>query len=1063
MSDSHGRHRQLSFAQERLWFVEQWEPGTATYNLPLAVRVRGALDVAALASAVSGLIARHEALRTTFAEREGEPVQVIHAAAPVAVRVEELGAGETVAAWVAAEVMQPFELSVGPLVRVRLLRVGAAEHVVVLTMHHIVSDGWSVGVVVRELSALYAAARAGTPAALPAVAVQYADYAAWQRREMTGARLGRELAYWTERLAGAPPVLEVPTDRPRPAVRSNRGASVAFTVDAAVRRELEAVGRRTGATLYMVVLAAWQVLLGRYSGQTDVVVGTPIAGRVRPELEGVVGLFVNSLALRTDLSGDPTFTEVVRRVRETALGAYEHQEVPFERVVEALAPERNLSTTPIYQVALAWDEPMPPLTLDALAVDPMPTDVPGAKVDLTLRAWLDRDALRCQLEYDPDLWDCETIDRLAEYFRVLLGSVVQDPDRSINSLPLLGNRESHRIIAESNGEVRPAERFDFVHRVFERLVETEPDRIAIIDADRHVSYAALNCMANRVAQRLLARGVGPEVRVGICLPRGIDGLVAMLAVLKSGGAYVPVDPDLPPDRVAFTLSDAQASIVLTHERYRRICVSHGEALYLDRDWPVITPESNANPTVALAPAGLAYVIYTSGSTGRPKGVLVPHAAVANYVAGLTERIGAVGGASYAMVQSLAIDSVGTLIFGALCTGGVLHILHDEQIGDGAALAKYIREHRIDALKLAPTHLVALSESWDVAELIPRRWLILGGEALRVQWVEAWQRAAPHCAIFSHYGPTEAAVGMLMYRVGEVTLPATMRNVALGRPLPNTKAYTLDARCTPVPPGVPGEICIGGICLARGYHNRPALTAERFVPDPYSVHPGGRLYRTGDLARRSSTGLIEFVGRADFQVKIRGFRVELGEVEAVLATHPAIAEVVVHSTGTAGQERLTAYVVLRGHATLDAVEIRRFVKGRLPDHMVPVYHVSLPALPRSPYGKIDRRSLPPVRMALASQNAVLPATPVERALARVWCETLGVESIGVTDNLFDIGGHSLLAIRLVAKIRRAFQVQVRLRSLFERPTVRELSLIVENLMRADVISELAMQVPQGETP
>jgi amino acid adenylation domain-containing protein len=1032
---------QASFAQQRAWLMDRLESNSAPFSIPVAVRLRGALDVAALASAVSGLIARHEALRTTFAEREGEPVQVIHAAAPVAVRVEELGAGETVAAWVAAEVMQPFELSVGPLVRVRLLRVGAAEHVVVLTMHHIVSDGWSVGVVVRELSALYAAARAGTPAALPAVAVQYADYAAWQRREMTGARLGRELAYWTERLAGAPPVLEVPTDRPRPAVRSNRGASVAFTVDAAVRRELEAVGRRTGATLYMVVLAAWQVLLGRYSGQTDVVVGTPIAGRVRPELEGVVGLFVNSLALRTDLSGDPTFTEVVRRVRETALGAYEHQEVPFERVVEALAPERNLSHTPVFQAMVAWEiAAESDVQLPGITTSRIPVERGVSRLDLSLFMTDSGDRLSGVLEYNTDVFNHDRIVRMTGHLRRLLSEIARSPERKIASYPIVTPEEQGWLLEKGTSTATAYPDDHCIQELVEEQVASTPNAIAVEYGVELLTYAHLNARANQLARRLRAHGVRPETLVGICLDRSVAMVVAMLAVLKAGGAYVPLDPSYPPERLAFMLDDTAAPLLITSARLAHLIpASHRLVLTIDGAESAMNASSTSNLDTIAGPDNLAYVIYTSGSTGRPKGSAIVHRAV-NRLFFNTNYLTIEPSDRVAQASSASFDPTTYEVWGALCRGARVVGVTDDPVLAPDRFRARLRETGITVMWMTTGvlhHVVRVAPD-TTASL---RALMFGGEPADADALRTLIEAGGPRRLLNMYGPTECTV-FATWHVIDAPPPSGVP-IPIGRPIANSEVLVLDHGGQLAPIGVAAELYIAGDGLGRTFHGRPALTADRFRPHPYATRPGQRAYKTNDLVRWRADGALDFLGRVDRQFKIRGFRVELGEIEAVLREHPAIRDAVVVVSENAGPERdLIAYVIGRDQecALADDDTVRAFLARRVPPHMVPAAIVPVTTFPLTPNGKVDRRALPAPaatrpRTATGGEE---PRTPTEVALADIWADVLGVGVVGRSDNFFARGGHSFKAVRLVVRIRERFGRALPLGALYAGATIESIA-------------------------
>ncbi|HEX6908789.1 MAG TPA: amino acid adenylation domain-containing protein [Longimicrobium sp.] len=1029
----------LSFAQERLWFIDRLEPGSPLYNMSPSLRLRGPLDAAVLADALREVVRRHEPLRTSFPLVDGEPVQRVGTAADFQLRTDDLShlspeAREGEAGRAAAELARaPFDLEQGPLFRARLLRIAPDDHALLLAMHHAVSDGWSIGILFRELFALYDAFAAGRPSPLAPLPIRYADYAAWQRAWLSGAELEGQVAYWRAALAGAPALLELPADRPRPPVMSRRGALHAFAVPADVAGPVRALARREGATLFMALLAAFDVVLARGSGQDDVVVGTPVAGRTQGDTEGLVGLFVNTLALRTDLAGDPSFLALLERVRAATLGAYAHQDLPFEKLVEELQPERSLAYTPLFQVLfnLQGTGEGPPEAPAALALAPLAgKGAPDAKVDLTLTV-TERDdgSLYATLGYAADLFDAATMERMAAQWARVLAAAAARPEAPLSSIDLLSDGE-RSALAGWNGTAR-----DFPGRtaleLFDGWVARTPHAPALAYEGESLSFAALDARSRRIARSLVARGMGTEARVGLCVERSAEMVVALLGVLRAGAAYVPLDPAFPPARMADMLADAGASLVLAQDGLlpalegvgaEVLTIAEGEANAPDAaDLPLVRPES------------LAYVIYTSGSTGRPKGVAVEHRQLAHYVQSVAERLALPERASYATVSTIAADLGHTSVFGALCGGGCLHVTGGERIAGAEAFAAYLAAHPVDVLKITPSHLAALMGGSDPAAVLPRRCLVLGGEASQAAWVEGIRAVRPDLRVVNHYGPTETTVGALAY-VADSELPETSGGtVPIGHPLPNARAYVLDATLRQVPPGVPGELCIGGSGVARGYLGRAALTAERFVPDPFADAPGARMYRTGDRARRLADGAVEFLGRMDQQVKVRGFRVEPGEVESVLRTDPAIrdAAVVAHPDPL-GTMALVAYVVGAEGAAVDVDELHRHCAARLPAYMVPAAFVPMDALPLTPNGKLDRAALP--APGHAGGGYVVPRDVTELEVARIWSEALGAARIGANDDFFRLGGHSLLALRMMSRIRERFGRDLPLATLFRHPTV-----------------------------
>jgi len=1029
----------LSFAQQRLWFLDQLEGGSAFYNIPLAVRLDGPFDIVAFRRALTEVVRRHESLRTTFASADGQPVQIISPRADVPLPLIDLsglsaGAREAEASRLSgAEALRAFDLTSGPALRATLLRLGAQEHAALLTMHHIVSDAWSKDILVRELSSLYAAYAEGRESPLEELPIQYADYAAWQRGWLRGEALDRQLSYWKAQLAGAPPVLELPTGRPRPHAPSHRGARHSFALSPELSRAVKELSRREGATTFMTLLAAFQLLLARYTGQTDIVVGSPIAERGRLETEGLIGFFVNTLALRTDLSADPSFVELLGRARETCLGAYAHQDVPFEKLVEELQPERSLSHTPLFQVAFVL-QTAPRKAADASGLRFISVERRVVQFDLTL-SMEERGGRFCgSFEYKTDLFDAATVGRMAEHFLVLLAGAVEDPGRRVSRLTLLAAEERRRLLVEFNDTAREYPRDLCLHELFEEQARRAPDSVALASDEARLTYAELDARANRLARHLRGLGVGPDVRVAVMLERSFELVVSLLAVLKAGGAYVPLDPQYPLQRLAYMLEDSGAAVVLTRSALRdALPVYPAREVCLDLEGEAIANESAETLEAGASAENLAYVMYTSGSTGAPKGVAVTHRNVARLV--LSQSYAAFGPLEVFLLLAPACFDASTFeLWGALLHGARLAVMppgaHSLQ-----ELGRALARHRVTTLWLTAGLFQQAVEA-GVEQLAGVRQLLTGGDVVSPA---AAARYLSNCGgrLVNAYGPTETTTFACCQRVER--REASAGPVPIGRPISNTRVYVLDANLEPAPVGVPGELYVGGDGLARGYLNRPALTAERFVPDTFSGEAGGRLYRTGDVVKYLADGRVEFIGRRDGQVKVRGFRVEVGEVEAALSAHPRVRECAVAvREGVAGDKRLVAYVVARGE--LGGGELRRYSAGRMPEHMAPSAYVFLDELPLTENGKVDRKALPEPDASRESAGGeyVAPRTPAEEALCEIWAEVLGLERVGAEDNFFDLGGHSLLATQVVSRIRQECGVEVPLVSIFEMPTVGQLA-------------------------
>jgi amino acid adenylation domain-containing protein len=1009
----------LSFAQQRLWVLDRMQPGSTAYNMPEAYRLRGPLDLAALRAAIAALVMRHESLRTTFGEVDGEPVQRIAPRLDLPVTLEDLSTlpseeqERAVGAAMAREAATAFDLAAGPLQRVVLLHLSADHHVLLMTVHHIVSDGWSKAVLGRDLGALYAALATGQPWTLPVLHIQYADFAAWQRERLEDGRLEQQLDWWREYLAGAPDLLELPTDRPRPPEMSERGARFSLAVPDNLAGQLIKLARTEGVTLYQLMLAAFHVLLARYSRQDDIVTGSPVAGRDRPELESLVGFFVNTLLVRSQVDLRQPFRQFLAQVQADSLAALEHQEVPFERLVEALKPARSRAWSPLFQVMFILQNNAPAaLALAGLEVEALEPDTVTARFDLTLSLEERGGRMRGFVGYRSDLFEHETIERMAGHFRALLAAVVADPSITVGALPLLTRREA-LLLADANPDVRPVER-QCVHRMFEAHAAVAPTQIAAVCEDESISYGELNARANRLAHHLQAIGVGPDSPVALFLDRGIDMVVGLLGILKAGGAYLPLDPVLPEERLLHMLVDAEVGAVVTcTSLVSSVPESPAVQVRID-DAASFASASDTNPTSDVKPEHLAYLIYTSGSTGKPKGVGIEHRQLHNYVSGLAARLGLEPGASYATVSTLAADLGNTAVFPALMLGGCLHVITKERSMNGEAMADYFDRHAVDLLKITPSHLAALQAIPEPTRVMPRRWLVVGGEASSLEWVDQLLAMGAPCRVFNHYGPTETTVGVLTFAVTSARPATVSGTLVLGRPLPNCQVFVVDERLRRVPLGVPGELLIGGACVARGYLKRPELDAEKFIANPFGE---GRLYRSGDLVRLRAEGNIEFLGRIDQQVKIRGFRVELGEIEAALRRNPGVRACAVVAHGDVPADRaLAAYVVGEGVAPEG---LRSELSSQLPDFMVPAGIVMLDKLPLTPNGKLDRRALPAPAAGIGPVGAgYAPArSELERRLLETWQRLLGRERVGIDDDFFDLGGHSLLAIRLFSSLGR----------------------------------------------
>ena len=1038
----------LSFGQQRLWFLDQYEPNNILYNIADAIRLHGALNVAALEQSLSEILRRHEALRTTFSIVDDRPVQVINKAADFSLTVFDLRktsseTREATAAQLAAEeASTPFNLAEGPLLRVKLLRFATDDHVLLVTMHHIISDGWSIKVLIREMEALYEAYTNKQSAALPELTLQYADFASWQRSWLQGEKLEEQLSYWRAQLADAPTFLELPTSGPRPTFKTFHGGDVQLRCSRDLSERITRFSRREGTTLFMTLFAAFSTLLYRYSGQRDILIGTPIANRNRVETENLIGFFVNTLVLRTRFSEQMTFRELLDQVLETALEAYAHQDLPFEKLVEELQPERTLSHSPLFQVMFHLQNAVTEdFSLSGLSMSLLEVRTQTAKFDLSFSIAESDEGLVGTLNYNTDLFARATVERMAHHFEHLLAAAVANPDEQVSRLQMLSQAERDEVLFQWNDTERDSEGYRLVHLAFADQARRTPAAIAVRCEQHELTYEELNRRANRLAHRLRRLGVGPEVSVGLLARRSAGMIVAMLAVLKAGGAYVPLDPDYPRERLVFMLETSRCPVLLTDGvMVDGLAGNAQHRLLVNTVDRTIDFESDADPVVSIDPDSPAYVIFTSGSTGTPKGIVIPHRAVTHLVVD-TNYVELGPSNCVAQVSNASFDATTFEVWGALLNGAQLVVLPLDVILSPRDFAQAIRRWRIDTLFLTTALFNQIARELPEA-FAPIENLLFGGESADPSTVKQVLDQGGPRRLVHVYGPTECTTFASWQLVQEV--PRDAATVPIGRPISNTRLYILDKHRQPVPIGVTGELHIGGEGLARGYLDQPELTAERFVPDAFGDEPGGRLYKTGDLTRWLPDGRIEFVGRNDFQIKVRGFRVEPGEIEAVLRTHERVREaVVVARTDARSDMYLTTYVVATRGPLPAAGELRAFLKEKLPEYMVPHFYLFLEKLPLTPHGKVDRRALPQGEGTERELDApfVAPRNAIEEVLSDIFAQALRVERVGVNDNFFDLGGHSLLATQLVSRVRKDFQPDLPLRKIFEAPTVAALAALL----------------------
>ncbi|PMB49540.1 non-ribosomal peptide synthetase [Fischerella thermalis CCMEE 5205] len=1077
----------LSLVQERLWFLYQLQPDIPLFNDSILIHVTGKLDSIALEKSFNEIIKRHEILRTTFKIVDTQPIQIIAPTLTLKLLILDLQdlskpeQEELVKQIISEQSSKTFDLTQELLLRCKLIRLKQQEHIILLTMHHIICDGLSRQIFYRELGTLYQAFCDGTAPALPELPIQYADFALWQRQSLDDQTYKSQLVYWQQKLENLPPVLTLPTDNPRPAVQSLRGARQTLILPQSLTEALKSLSQKEGVTLFMLLLAAFKTLLYRYTGQTDLVVGTPIANRNQIETENLLGCFINTLVLRTDLSNNPSFRELLARVRETTLAAYAHQDLPFEQLVKELQPERTLSHNPLFQTMFVFqDAPLQALELPGLKLTPSIVDSGFAEFDLTLFLEDTKQGLMGALEYNTDLFGADTINRMIGHWQTLLAGIVSHPDEKISQLPLLTKFEENQLLVDWNQTTTDYAKDQCIHQLFEAQVERTPNAVAVVFADQQLTYRELNEKANQLAHYLQKLGVQPEVPVGICVERSLEMAIAILAILKAGGAYVPIDPNYPQERVAYILANSQALVLLTQEKLIKELPEHQACVVcLDTDWQAISQESQSNCFSNTGCENLAYVIYTSGSTGRPKGVLITHKSLVNFTEVAIGEYKLTEGDRVLQFASISFDAAAEEIYPCLTCGGTLVLRTDEMLSDGQTFLQKCQDLKLTVLDLPTAYWQQLMSDIATAHLrLPDslRLVIIGGEQAQGKQVEIWRNCVgDRQELINTYGPTEATVVTTTYKLPLAPTDNPSLKIPIGRPIPNAQTYVLDKYLQPVPVGVVGELYISGVGIARGYLNRPDLTADKFIPHPFSNQPGARLYKTGDLVRYRQDGNIEFLGRIDNQVKVRGFRIELGEIESVLSQHPAVREVVVLAREEkAGNKRLVAYIVpnKQGRGQEDLIagsdrpqsetpkqeaqdldnsnihhsalshDLRNFVKEKLPEYMIPAAFVFLEVMPLTPNGKVNLQTLPaPEQQTPEIASAfIAPETTVEKQLAAIWAQVLGREKVGINDNFFELGGDSILSLQVVSKAREA-GLQLTPKQIFQYQTIAELVAVV----------------------
>jgi amino acid adenylation domain-containing protein len=1031
----------LSFSQQRLWFLDQFDPGNTAYSIPFSIQFDGELDHEAFEKSLNDIVFRHESLRTTFSiDKNGVPVQIIRPFSSQRLPLKDLtqlpGDRRVQACleFMNQQATVSFDLQNGPLFRAYIIRVEQFSHYLFINMHHIVSDGWSTGIFVTELAALYRSYTTRKESFLPELAVQYTDYAIWQRQYQGVGSLRSQMDYWTQKLSGKLPILDLPTDHPRPVFQSFHGQTLQMVLSPELTTRLKQFGMQHEVTLFMLLLAAYNVLLYRYTGQEDLLVGTPIANRNQNEIETLIGFFVNTLVIRNNLAGNPTILDFLDDVRETSIEAFTNHDLPFEHIVEALHPVRDTSHSPIFQVMfILQNTPLRSISFEKMKASPVYLDGGASKYDLTLIIWESPEGMSCFFEYNTDLFERSTIERMMGHYQTILDGICANPEQRIAELPLLTAQEHEQILHEWNSTHTAYPTTATIQAFFEAQVDRSPEKIAIIDEETQVTYRELDRRANRLAHTLRANGVGAETLVGICLPRTIDMVVSLLAILKAGAAYVPLDPNFPRDRLAFMLEDSGAPVLLTRTNLAELFnTDRAKVICLDLEEKTIALQSDQRLAGGSHPENLAYVIYTSGSTGKPKGVQVLQRGVVNFLTSMQREPGLTPGDILLSVTTLSFDIAGLEIYLPLINGARLILVSSATAANGSLLKLALEQSQATIMQATPaTWRLLIASGWQGNRQFK---ILCGGEALPTDLVAG---LLARCgSLWNMYGPTETTIWSTLSQITTQDAPIT-----IGHPIANTQVYVLDAYQQPVPVGRSGELHIGGDGLARGYLNRPELTAEKFIRNPFDAHEDTRLYRTGDLVRFLADGQIEFLGRIDHQVKLRGFRIELGEIETVLSLHNAVRQaVVVAREDTPGDKRLVAYLTFKGSPVPSTSELRAFLHERLPEYMIPALFIPLETFPLTPNGKVDRRALPApetTRPDLVT-SYIAPRSEIEQGLAAIWQQALKVEKVGVNDNFFELGGHSLLIVQVHHQILQAFQTDITIAQMFQYPTIQTLS-------------------------
>jgi len=1043
----------LSFMQESLWFMDQVAAGTSAYNFPQGRRLRGKLNISALRRSLDDILYRHESLRTVFRMKQGQPAQLVLSARPFAFQINDLSRrsfGETeLETILKVEAARPFDLKCGPLARATLFRLSPEDHLLLINLHHIICDQWSVNVFFSELAESYTAITSGVPQRELELPIQYADFAVWQRNTLTGSALQGHMAYWQQKLVGPLPALELATDHPRPPLPSYRGKTEFYLLSPRLLSGLKQISREQGATLFMTLLASFKLFLHRYCRQADILVGSPLTRRDREELHKVIGFFVNTHALRTSLEGDPRFAELQRRVRETVLGAEAHQDISLDQVVRTLRLEQDLGLrSPVQVICALQPPPLPEAPWGELAVETVELDNQGSKFDWSLLFTETSQGLQLRCEYSTDLFEPATVTRRMRHFETLLTEIVTQPGRRLSQFPLLTEAERVRLLPRPQVVSSSAEG-NCLHERFEQCVASVPQAAAVTFGQESWSYGDLNSRSNRLAHYLRQHNVGPETRVALFLERSFEQVMAIVGVLKAGGAYVPIDPGYPDERLKFIVEDTEATVILTQASLRKaIPQTRATVICLDSDWPAILGQPHENPIPVARPENAAYIIYTSGSTGKPKGVVVTHHNVMRLFSETASWFGFHAADTWCLFHSYTFDFSVWELWGALLYGARLVVVPFLVSRSPLEFLQLLEQERVSVLNQTPSafrQLMWAEERSSSVRLPSLRYVIFGGEALELQSLRPWfaRHGAERPKLINMYGITETTVHVTYKVIRHADLSSTA-NSLIGVPLPDLRLYLLDEHLQPVPVGVPGEIVVGGPGVARGYLNRPELTDQRFIPDPFGGQAGGRLYRSGDLARYTSAGELEYLGRLDDQVKIRGFRIELGEIESALNRHVAVKQsLVLAQAAPEGGQRLVAYVVAAQTGCV-AADLRDHLSQRLPDYMIPSAFVFLDTLPLTLNGKVDRRALPmPPSEPSPEGRSSPPRNHMEKLAAEIWSELLGRPITSIHANFFHLGGHSLLATQVMSRLGAVLGRDISVRLLFESPTVATLAQAIEH--------------------